>query len=149
MIIADRKFVINSSRERIWEVLVRALMTCIKLEGMELEDEKTFRAQLKVRMGFIALPMHVKMEIIDILEPETLVTVLKGRGVGGMVWLNQKASFTLTSIDEGKTELACKWMVKEMGSLVRMLLLWKVKSFVTAALDSIKDLVEEWTSDST
>ncbi len=145
MIIADTKFVINSSRERIWECLIMALMRCIPFERMEFADERSFSALLKIRIGFIALPMQVKMDIVDIIEPETIVTTLKARGMRGMVWLNQKATFKLTAIDKAKTEVAGKLVAEGMATILRIFLLWRVKSFASDSLVSVKGLLKEWT----
>lgn len=146
MIIADRKFTINSPRERIWEYIIRALMRCMSFEGMQFTDERSFSAILRMKMGFITLPVRVKMEIIDIVKLESIVTTLQARGLGGLVWFNQKATFTLTTVDESKTEVASKMEAEGMAFLLRTLLLWKVKSFARETLDSLEVLLKQWTA---
>jgi len=145
MIIAERKFTINSSRERIWECVIIALMRCIPFEGMQFADERSFSAILRMKMGFITLPVRVKMEIIDIVKLETLVTTLQARGLGGLVRFNQKATFTLTPVDESKTEISVKMEAEGMAPLLKIFLLWKVKSFASESLDSVGVLLKEWT----
>ena len=144
MIIAEKKFIINSSRERIWECIIRALMRCIPFEGIQFADERSFAALLKIKIGFITLPMQAKMDIVDIVEPETLVTTLNMRGMQGLVWLNQKSTFSLTAIDENKTEVAGKLAAEGIAPLLRLFLLWKVKSFARESLDNVADLLVQW-----
>jgi len=146
LIIADRKFTINSPRERIWEYIIMALMRCMSFEGMQFADERSFSAILRMKMGFITLPVRIKMEIIDIVKLESIVTTLQARGLGGLVWFNQKATFTLTTVDESKTEVASKMEAEGMAFLLRTLLLWKVKGFARETLDSLEVLLKQWTA---
>lgn len=146
MIIAERKFTINSSRERIWECIIKALMRCIPFEGMQFADERSFSAILRMKMGFITLPVRIKMEIIDMVKLESIVTTLQARGLGGLVWFNQKATFTLTTVDESKTEVASKMEAEGMAFLLRTLLLWKVKGFARETLDGLEVLLKQWTA---
>ena len=95
-------------------------------------------------MGFISLPMNVEMDIIDVSPLESLATVLKTKGMRGMVWLNQKATFRLTMMGEGKTEVACKTVEEGMSTLLRVFLLWKVKSFAEGAFKSLEERLRQW-----
>ncbi len=144
MIVADKNFILDSPRERVWQLLLRVVMRCMPFESMELVDEKNFVARLKIGIGFIAVPMRVQIGITDIFEPESLVTILKARGMGGMVWLNQKATFTLTSLSESKTQVTCNLVAQGMARLLRVFFLWKVKSFVQDSLDNIEALLRQW-----
>ena len=145
MIVADKKIVIDSPRKRIWGFLLGAVMKGIPLENMELVDKKNFLALLKLRIGFLALPLHVRIEITDTFEPETLVTAVKAKGMGGMIWLNQGVTFTLTSLDESKTEVDCKFVAQGMSVLLRIFLLRRVKRFARDCLNAIENVLREWT----
>ena len=97
-------------------------------------------------MGFITLPVRIKMEIIDMVKLESIVTTLQARGLGGLVWFNQKATFTLTTVDESKTEVASKMEAEGMAFLLKTLLLWKVKGFARETLDGLEVLLKQWTA---
>ncbi len=144
MIVADKNFIIDSPRERVWQLLLRVVMRCMPFESMELVDEKNYFALLKIGIGCIALPVRVQIEITDIFEPESLVTILKARGMGGMVWLNQKATFTLTSLSESKTQVTCNLVAQGMARLLRIFFLWRVKSFAQGSLENIEALLRQW-----
>ena len=120
-------------------------MRCIPFEGMQFADERSFSAILRMRMGFLTLPVRIKMEIIDIVKLESIATTLQARGLGGLVWFNQKATFTLTTVDESKTEVASKMEAEGMATFLRIFLLWKVKSFARDSLDSVGVLLKKWT----
>jgi len=145
MIIANREFTIDSSRERIWECVVKALMRCMPFEGIQFADERTFSALLRVRIGSIALPMRVTIEIVDIEKLETIAANIKATGIWGLVWFNQKATFTLTTVEENNTEVTATIVAEGMAFLLRTLLLWKVKSFANDSLHSVERFLREWT----
>ncbi len=144
MIITETKFIIESSRERIWQVLLKAMMSCLPFERMQLVDEKKFCAVLPIKIGFVALPMNVKIEIVDMSPPEVLETILKAKSLAGVIWLNQRATFTLQATDEGKTEVACRIVVEEMATLLRVVCLWKVKRFVADTFKEIEGRLKQW-----
>lgn len=144
MIIAERKFLIESSQERIWELILKAVLRFMPFERIEILSDRSFRALLRIKMGFISLPMNVEMSIMSVSPPESLVTVLKTKGMLGMVWLNQKATFRLTMIEDGKTEVACKTVEEGMATLLRVFLLWKVKSFAEDAFKSLEERLRQW-----
>ena len=144
MIIAQRKFVIDSPRERIWELILRAVMRLMPFEKMEIKNPRSFGALLKVKIGPITLSMQAQGDIVDIVPPESVVTVLKARGMGGLVWLNQRAIFTLTPVAEGKTEINCEVADEGMAPLLRTLLSWKVKSFTEEAFKGLEERLRQW-----
>ena len=144
MVISERKFTIDASRERIWSLILKAVLRFMPFERMEILSEKNFRALLRIKMGFISLPMKVNIEIADISAPESLVTLIKAKGMRDMVWLNQKSTFKLTKIGEGKTEIACELEEEGMASLLRMLFLPKVRSFAGDAFKSFEERLRQW-----
>ena len=144
MMISEKKFTIDTSWERIWSLILKAVLRFMPFERMEVLSEKNFRALLRIKMGFISLPMKVNIEIADISAPESLVTVIKAKGIRGLVWLNLKSTFRLTKIGEGKTEIACELEEEEMAPLLRMFFLPKVKSFAGDAFKSFEERLRQW-----
>jgi len=145
MIIGERKFIIYASRQRIWELLLRATLRLMPFERCNIHSQTEFSALLRTKMAFVSLPMQVEINIVDIVPPESLGTILKAKGMGGIVWINQKSTFTLTPIDEGKTEVDCKIVAEGMASLLRMFFLPKVKSFAGDAFKNLEERLRQWT----
>lgn len=144
MIIAEKKFVINSSQQRIWELLLKAVLRFMPFEKMRPLTEKSVRALLKVKMGFISMPMDVEVEVTEASPPESMITMLRSKAMGGIVWINQKATFTLTPVDEGKTEVSSKIEDDGMGIIVRLFLLWRVKTVSQEAFNGLEERLSQW-----
>ena len=144
MIIAESNFVIDSSRKRIWELLLKSVLRFMPFERIKPLSEKSVRALLKVRMGFISLPMDVEVEIVEASPPETMVTVLKARGMGGIIWLKQRATFTLVPVGDDKTEVSCKIGLEGMSIIVRTFLLRLVKSFALDSFTGLEERLRKW-----
>lgn len=144
MMIAEREFIIDSSRERIWALISKAVLRLMPFERMQIRSEKNFHAVLRMKMGIITLPVNVEIELVDICAPESLVTTLKAKGMWGMFWLNQKSTFTLTAIGEDKTDVVCKIVDEGMAVLLRILLLWKVKYFAEDAFKNLEERLRQW-----
>ena len=146
MIIAERIFVIDSSREKIWELILKAVLRFMPFERIDIRSEKIISALLRMKIWFISVPMNVEIEIAEMSPPESMVTILRTKGILGMVWLNQKATFRLATIGTGETEVACRTVDEGMSSLLRMFLLRKVKSFAEEALENLENLLRKWVS---
>jgi len=144
MIIAESNFSIESPRQRIWELLLKSVLRFMPFERIKPLSEKSVRALLKVKMGFISLPMNVMVEIVEATPPESLVTVLEARGMGGIIWLKQRATFKLASAGEAKTEVACKIALEDMGAIVKIFLLRKVKTFARDSFTGLEDRLRKW-----
>ena len=144
MIIAEKKFVINSSQQRIWELLLKAVLRFMPFEKMRPLTEKSVRALLKVKMGFISMPMDVEVEVTEASPPEFMITMLRSKAMGGIVWINQKATFTLTPISEDKTEVACQIADDGMGIIVKLFLLWRVKTVSQEAFNGLEERLRQW-----
>ena len=144
MIIAERKFIISNSRQRIWELILKAALRFMPFERMKPISERSIQALLRVKIGFINLPLNVEVEIADISPPESLATVLKAKCMGGLVCLNQRSIFTLRPINEVKTEVDCKIVEEGMSVLFRIFLLWWVKRYARDTFNSIEARLREW-----
>lgn len=144
MIVAERKFVIDAPQEGIWELLGDAIFSSIRLERMQIIDENNFAGVVRVRIGFISLPMHLRIKLVDISSPRSLTAKVIARTKPGIFTITEETRITLTLISEGKTEVGTKAAVEEMGTLPRLLLLWKIRSFAEDILDGIKRCLEKW-----
>jgi len=144
MVIAEKKFIINSSQQRIWELLLKSVLRFMPFERMRPITEKSVRALLRVKMGFISLPMDVEVEIVEASAPELLVTVLNSKGMGGLINLKQRATFKLVPVDENKTEVDCNIVAEEMGIIVRIFLLWRVRTVARDSFQGLEERLNQW-----
>jgi len=144
MVIAEKQFIINSSQQRIWELLLKSVLRFMPFERMRPTSEKSVQALLRVKMGFISLPMDVDVEIVKASPPELLVTILNSRGMGGLINLKQKATFKLIPKDEDKTTVDCKIVAEEIGIIVRMFLLWRVRAIAWDSFQGLEERLNKW-----
>ena len=142
MIIANRKFSVNSPLKRIEPLVMKAMINALQPERMEASDERSFRAIVRAKLGPIHLPMHMEGEITSPTNPLEFMIKLKGQG--GIIWLNQKAVFSLTSLHGDQTEVSCKLVAANMATLMRIFLLWRVKSFAADILDGFEKQLRQW-----
>lgn len=144
MILADKKFVIAGSRERIWGLLLKSVLRSMSFERMKPLSESSVSALLQVKLGFLSLPMQVRVEVQEASAPEHMVAVIDSKGMGGIIWVKQKATFTLRPANDGNTEVSCNIADDGMGFVVRALLLWRLKSVARATFNGIEELLTQW-----
>ena len=144
MVIAEKNFVINSSQKRIWELLLKSVLRFMPFERIRPKSEKSVQALLKVKMGFITLPMDVEVDIVEASAPEKLVTILNSKGMGGLINLKQKATFQLIPAGEDKTTVDCHIEAEKIGILVRLFLLWRVKSVARDSFQGLEERLNKW-----
>ncbi len=144
MLIAERKFVIDADRERVWELLLRATLRLMPFERCNIRSQTEFSALLRMKVAFISLPMQVEMNMVDIVPPEKMNTILTSKGMGGIIWINQRSTFTLTSAGEGKTEVNAKIVAEGMTPLLRIFALPMVKSFARDAFKNLEERLKQW-----
>ena len=79
--LARRDYVLHAPWQRVWDLLASTIIQCMPVEQMEIVDDSTFHAVLKVKIGFVEVPFQLKVraaEIDPIASLGTLVTVRGG-----------------------------------------------------------------------
>jgi hypothetical protein len=104
--IASKDFVVNASRERVWRL--------IGMEEIEILDENSFWAMLKVKASFLEFKMKLK------------------------------ATLNMTSAEGGKTTVACKAMALDIGTLFRVLFLGQARRFAPPTFETMKNGCRSW-----
>jgi len=137
-VFSERKFVLEASRERIWDLLGRVIIDSLELERFHARDDRNFNALTRVKIGFITVAMQIRGTMVDISEPEVLSVLLEVNGMGRIIQLNQKVKFTLSAIDKDKTEMICQIGGKRIGFPLGLFLMPRVKSFGSDILESIE-----------
>ncbi len=97
----------TASRETVWEVLndpERMAHLLPGVEGFEVQDERHWRANVKIPLGLGGLKMAMNFDKVEEREPEYARLVAKGTGVGAM--LNMETQFHL---DEAGSGTSMRW----------------------------------------
>ena len=143
-VIAERKFVLEATRDRVWNLIGRVVLGNMPgLERIEVIDETNIRGLLKVRVAFVTFPMHLQVKVVEFEPPRLFGVLLSSKSKWGIIGLNQRATFILNSVNTNKTEVVCKSVAEGMGTLFRLIALWRVKSLATETLNSIEERLKQ------
>jgi hypothetical protein len=141
MQIAENQFIVNNSPKRINDLLLRAILRCMPLERMRPVSAMKVNALLRMGIWFIKVPLDVEVEVTS---ASPMVTLIKARGLKGIVWLNQKCTFILKPNGEEKTEVSCLMESEGMGILLRIFFLPAVKSFARNTFNNVEERLKQW-----
>ena len=96
-----------ASRGTVWEVLndpARMANLLPGVESFEVQDERHWKANVKIPLGLGGLKMSMNFEKVEEREPEYARLIAKGSGVGAM--LNMETQFHLS---ESGTGTSMRW----------------------------------------
>jgi uncharacterized protein len=77
----EEEFTVDAAPDAVWVFLLdpRRVARCLPgCEGVEVEDTRTYRARITVRVGFLSTTQNLRVEIVQADPPRRLVSV--GRG---------------------------------------------------------------------
>ena len=138
-VIASRNFVVDASRERVWRLVGKVILSSLRgMEEIEILDENNFRAILKVKISFLELRMRLMGEIVDMVPPESLAVNIFVEAPGGLFKMSQKVTLGMTSVERGKTAVACKAGTERLGILFRWLLIPQARRFAQSVFETIE-----------
>ena len=135
----ERQF--EAPRETVWEVLndpAQMAKTMPGVESFDIQDDRHWRAHVKIPLGLGGLRMSIDFEKLEEREPEFAKLHAKGNGVGAM--LNMETSFNLSEAGDGTN---MKWEAdvqlpapsRSMGQRVLQPIVNQQVSQVLGALD--------------
>ncbi len=107
-------------RETVWKVLndpAQMAQLMPGVEGFDVQDERHWRAKVKIPLGLGGLRMTIDFDKVEEREPEFAQLNAKGNGVGAM--LNMKTQFHLSG-DGGQTSMRWEADVKLAGPVGAM-----------------------------
>ena len=107
-------------REAVWRVLNDPAAMAAMMPGVEsfdVQDERHWRANVKIPLGLGALGMSMDMEKIEEREPEFAQLAIKGNGVGAI--LSMTTAFNLSD-DGGGTKMDWEADVRIAGPVGSM-----------------------------
>ena len=93
-------------REVVWKVLndPQAMAATIPgVESFDVQDDRNWRANVKIPLGLGTLGMTLNMEKVEQREPELAQLAVKGEGVGAM--LNMTTAFRLNEDGDAATKM--------------------------------------------
>jgi len=77
----EEEFTIDATPDAVWVLLLdpRRVARCIPgCDSVEVEDARTYRARITVRVGFLSTTQNLRVDIVEAERPRRLVSV--GRG---------------------------------------------------------------------
>jgi carbon monoxide dehydrogenase subunit G len=136
----EREF--QAPRATVWQVLndpAQMAKTMPGVESFDIQDDRHWRAHVKIPLGLGGLRMSIDFEKMEEREPEFAKLHAKGNGVGAV--LNMDTSFNLSEAAGGTTNM--KWEadvhllgpVASMGQRVLQPIVNQQVSHVLGALD--------------
>ena len=125
----------------VWQVLndpAQMVKTMPGVESFDIQDEKRWRAHVKVPLGLGGLRMSIDFEKTEEREPEFAKLHAKGNGVGAI--MNMDTSFQLSAVDGGtnmqwEADVHILGPVASMGQRVLQPIVNQQVSHVLSALD--------------
>jgi carbon monoxide dehydrogenase subunit G len=132
---------LGAPRDVVWEILndpkeMAALMPGV--QSFELQDERHWRASVKIPLGLGSLAMTINFEKTEERPPDFASLRAKGQGVGAM--LNMETSFTIEPAESGTRMLwaanvSIAGPVGSMGQRVLQPIVKQQVNMVLTALD--------------
>jgi uncharacterized protein len=77
----EEEFTVDATPDAVWVLLLdpRRVARCIPgCDSVEVEDDRTYRARITVRVGFLSTTQNLRVDIVEAERPRRLVSV--GRG---------------------------------------------------------------------
>ena len=141
----DREFA--APRDVVWQVLndpAAMAKTMPGVESFDIQDDRTWTANVKIPLGLGGLKMKVDMEKIEEREPEFAKLSVKGQGVGAM--MRMETAFELGEASEGGTKMdwsADVHIAGPVGSMGQRVLQPIVNQQVQQVLTALDGQVQE------
>ena len=114
----ERQF--EAPRATVWQVLndpAQMAKTMPGVESFDIQDDRHWRANVKIPLGLGGLRMSINFEKTEEREPDFAKLHAKGNGVGAV--LNMDTSFHLTD-DDGATNMKWEADVHLLGPVASM-----------------------------
>jgi carbon monoxide dehydrogenase subunit G len=143
-VLAEREFIVNATPDRVWRLIGKVIFSVLPgMESMEILDENNFRSLLRVKMMGIDWALKLRGEMVDISPPESFSVRLLLEGLGGLVQADQKVSLAMTLAENGKTSVACRATMEDMGFLQRIFLTGQARGFARETFEAIEKRLKE------
>ena len=144
LMIAERDFVIEASRDRVWRLIGKVIFSSLpNMENVEILDENNFRALLRMKIPGLGLNMKLRGEMVDMSPPESFGVRLALEGPGGLLQINQKVNFAMVPVENRKTSVTCKATAQNMGFFFRLFVMGQARHFANSTFEAIEKRLQE------
>ena len=106
---------------------------------MQILNDTTFLAVLKLKLGLVEVPFRLKVQAADISPIDSLSTLVTASK--GIFRSSLKVSFALTTAKEDQTAVVCT-ATEDTGSKLMWLLKRQQQSFAGRMFDAIRAQLE-------
>lgn len=142
--IAERNFVVSAARDRVWRLIGKVIFSSLpNMENVEILDENSFQALLRLKILGIGLNMKLKGEMVDMSPPESFGVRLALEGPGGFLRMNQKVNFVMIPVEKGKTSVSCKATAEKIGTFFRPFFLGQARHFAHSTFEAIQRRLQD------
>ncbi|MBI4331044.1 MAG: hypothetical protein HY673_07175 [Chloroflexi bacterium] len=143
MLIAEKTFAIEASRDTVWDLLGSAIFYSLPLEKIDLLSENAFNAELRQKVGPGCLTLFFQGQLVDNAPPESLGCLLTARSKWGIVRQRMRVTFALTAVEENRTEIICTTAAEGMGLIERLLLIGMLRGLAGETLARLQSRLEQ------
>jgi carbon monoxide dehydrogenase subunit G len=120
----EERFTVAAAPEAVWAFLVdpRRVVTCLPgAELTEVEDERTFQGNVKVKVGPVTVAYKGRIQIVELDQAGLRVKMVgEGRESGGAGSARMTMESRLTPKPGGQTEVLVASDVEVVGRLVQL-----------------------------
>lgn len=137
--ITRKHYVIQAPRQRVWDLLAGAIVQCMPVEQLDMLNDTTFVAILKLKLGFAEIPFRLKIQVADICPIERLSTLVTASR--GVIRSSLLVTFVLTAFSDDQTSVICT-ATENTGGKLMWLLKRPQRNFADRIFDGIRDRLE-------
>lgn len=113
-------FVVDAPREKVWGLIrdPAVVAKCVPgCSSIEMLSPTSYRAAVKVGLGPLKMVFNVVVEVVEEIEPETVVSRTSGEEGGRASFISASNRLDLRALDAGRTEVSYASSVSMTGRL--------------------------------
>ena len=106
----EQTFSINAPQQEVWDFVkdTSKMAPCIPgCEGIEVVDEKHFKAKIKIKVGPISARFNLDIEILEENPPSEIISRTRGDEGTRASTISADNTVRLTANEDGSTEVYC------------------------------------------
>ena len=120
MPVFEEEFAVSASPDVVWDFLLdpERLAPCLPgCESLEVEDAKTYRVRLTVKVGFLSTTQTLRVEIVESDRPSHLVSLARGEDRKLASQVEVRNTLDLAPATEAGTLVRYRSEVRVLGRL--------------------------------
>ena len=138
-ILAREEYTIGAARARVWDLLASIVIQSIPIEQMNVVNDSTITAILNFKVGFIEIPVPVRVDVADISPNESFTTLVTATKLGVKSVI--RVVFALSTIDERQTGVTCS-VIEESGNPLMRVFRWQQRQFARSIFSAVREKLE-------